>query len=123
MKALNGATIEEIISVKREIISSNDHTINWDAPAEDIVDAVAEVEEAVYPESSSEEETLPTTIIKDLHEVLASLQNLKGYIESQGANGEVILAILQVEMFLEREVLISKKVAQLKKVTDFPHSV
>ena len=44
-RELFGATIEEMMSAKREIITGNDHTIDWDAPAEDIVDTIAEVED------------------------------------------------------------------------------
>ena len=100
-----------------------DHTIDWDALTEDIIDAITEVEDAVYQESDGEEEALPTTTIKNLHEALASLQNLKGYIESTDV--EVMIAILRFWTFQEREVLISREHAPQKKAVDFldSHSV
>ena len=58
---LFGATIEEINSVKRKMMSSNDHKIDWDALAEAIVDVIAEAEDAVDQESGGEEKTLSIT--------------------------------------------------------------
>ena len=100
-------------SWRNNLYWKRDHTIDWDALTEDIIDAITEVEDAVYQESDGEEEALPTTTIKNLHEALASLQNLKGYIESTDV--EVMIAILQFWTFREREVLISREHAPQKK--------
>ena len=110
-------------SWRNNLYQKRDHTIDWDALTEDIIDAITEAEDAVYQESGGEEETLPTTTIKNLHEALASLQNLKGYIESKDV--EVMVAILQFGTFREREVLISREHAPQKKAVDFldSHSV
>ena len=104
-------------SWRNNLYRKRDHTIDWDALTEDIIDAITEVEDAVYQESGGEEETLPTTTIKNLHEALASLQNLKGYIESKDV--EVMISILQLGTFREREVLISREHAPQKKAVDF----
>ena len=110
-------------SWRNNLYRKRDHTIDWDALTEDIIDAITEVEDAVYQESGGEEETLPTTTIKNLHEALASLQNLKGYIESKDV--EVMISILQFGTFREREVLISREHVPQKKAVDFldSHSV
>ena len=114
-----GATIEEIIAAESHIVTSNDEPINWNAPAIDLIDSITEIEESSEVESDVEEEPKNSTTVKNVNDALESATNLKAFFETQSFSGEVMLAISQIESFLEKKIVVSSQNAKQKKVTDF----
>ena len=83
------------------------------------MDSIIEIEEGADVESDVEEEPVNSTTVKNVNDALESATNLKAFFETQSFSGEVILAISQIESFLEKKIVITSQNAKQKKVTDF----
>ena len=73
-----------------------------------------DIEEGSEVESDVEEEPVNSTTIKNVNGALESATNLKAFFETQSFSGEVMLAISQMESFLEKKIVISSQNAKQK---------
>ena len=75
-------TIDEIIEAKNEIVTSNDITINSEAPATQIIEMIADIDETPKVESDKEEPVAMTTV-KGTHKAIYFVGNLKQFFVNQ----------------------------------------
>ena len=111
---LFGVGLNELFAAENEVVTSNDQPINWDAPANEIVEYINLLEGGDDQESDFEgEETNETlTGIKNVYEALDSVMGLKMFFMQKGYGGDFMSTVSKLEILLGKKVIICGQTAE-----------
>ena len=115
-----GASIQEIIDIKSEVITCDDTIHDWDAAADDILENIQRDEEEEQEESDDDEgnENTFDTIIPDFLLLSIYISAVKNFAINNGMSAAVT-DMASAETVMERKFLQRRNNATQKYVTDY----
>ena len=117
---LFGAGIQDIFDAENGIVTDNDKPIDWDAPANEIMESINLLEDGNESDFEEGESTIESPGgIKTVHEAHDSVTKLKTFFMEKGYGGDFMTSIMKLESLVEKKVIMSAKTAEQWKVTDF----